>query len=50
LGICGMEVEALDEEAKGFYLKYGFVELADDKLHLYLPMKVIEQLLHLVRM
>jgi len=45
MGVCGMEVHALGEEAKRFYVKYGFVELADDKLHLYLSMKVIQQLL-----
>ena len=44
LGICGVEVNALDEQARTFYLKYGFTELADDKLHLYLPMNVIVQL------
>ena len=44
LGICGVEVRALDQQAKAFYLKYGFTELADDKLHLYLPMSVIQQL------
>ena len=44
LGICGMEVNALDDRARAFYLKYGFTELADDKLHLYLPMSLIQQL------
>ena len=44
LGICGVEVYALDDQAKAFYLKYGFTELADDKLHLYLPMTVVAQL------
>lgn len=45
LGICGVEVYALDEQAKTFYLKYGFTELTDDKLHLYLPMSVVQQLM-----
>lgn len=44
LGIYAVVVDALDEQAKRFYLKYGFRELADDRLHLYLPMKVIRQL------
>ncbi len=44
LGICGVEVYALDARAKSFYLKYGFTELADDMLHLYLPMSIIHQL------
>ena len=37
-------VDALDQQAKSFYLKYGFKELADDYLHLYLPMRTINKL------
>jgi len=44
LGIFAVEVHALDEEAKGFYLKYGFKPLQDDPFHLYLSMKTIQQL------
>ena len=44
LGVCGMEVVALDEAARGFYLKYGFVPLSDDRLYLYLPSSVIRAL------
>jgi len=44
VGIFAVVVDALDESAKSFYLKYGFNELMDDHLHLYLPMKVIERL------
>ena len=44
LGIYAVVVEAIDERARGFYLKYGFKSLLDDKLHLYLPMKVIRKL------
>ena len=44
VGIYAVVVDALDESAKSFYLKYGFGELADDHLHLYLPMKAIERL------
>jgi hypothetical protein len=43
-GLYAVVVDALDEKAKRFYLKYGFKELADDRLHLYLPMKAIKQL------
>jgi predicted GNAT family N-acyltransferase len=39
-----VEVVAIDDSAKGFYLKYGFKELLDDRLHLYLPMRTIEAL------
>ena len=44
VGIYAVVVDALDESAKSFYLKYGFDELTDDRLHLYLPMKTIERL------
>lgn len=44
VGIYAVVVDAFDESAKNFYLKYGFKELADDRLHLYLPMKAIERL------
>ena len=44
VGIYAVVVEARDESARSFYLKYGFNELTDDRLHLYLPIKVIEKL------
>ena len=44
VGIYAVVVDALDESAKSFYMKYDFKELTDDRLHLYLPMKVIEKL------
>ena len=44
LGIHAVEVIALDEAAKAFYLKYGFTPLLDVPLHLYLPMKTIRKL------
>jgi hypothetical protein len=34
-------VEAIDDEAAPFYKKYGFIELPEDKLKLFLPMKTI---------
>jgi hypothetical protein len=37
-----IECDASDQEAKRFYLKYGFVALQDDELHLYLPIATIE--------
>lgn len=39
-----VEVVAIDDSARNFYLKYGFKELVDDRLHLYLPMKTVEEL------
>ncbi len=42
-GIYAVELFALTERAKQFYLKYGFVSLKDDDKHLYLPVKTIIQ-------
>jgi GNAT superfamily N-acetyltransferase len=44
IGVYAVEVRAIDEAARQFYLRYGFTELKDDKLHLYLPMSVIKKL------
>ncbi|MEK6288361.1 MAG: GNAT family N-acetyltransferase [Acidobacteriota bacterium] len=43
-GVYAVVVDALDKQAKSFYLKYGFKELADDHLHLYLPVRTINKL------
>jgi GNAT superfamily N-acetyltransferase len=42
LGIHAVEVLAIDDEAKRFYLKYGFIPLLDNDRHLYFPVKTIE--------
>ena len=39
-----VEVHALDDGARRFYLKYGFVPLRDDRRHLFLPMQIVRQL------
>ena len=44
VGIYAVVVDALDEQTKRFYQKYGFYELSDDHLHLYIPMKAVKQL------
>ncbi len=44
IGICAVEVFAKDDDAKRFYRKYGFTELKDDRLHLYLPMRIVRKL------
>jgi GNAT superfamily N-acetyltransferase len=44
VALHAVEVEAIDDEAKRFYLKYGFIPLADNPFHLYLSMKAIRQL------
>jgi ribosomal protein S18 acetylase RimI-like enzyme len=43
LGVHAVEVEAIDDDAKRFYEKYGFVALADDGHHLYLPIETIRK-------
>ena len=44
IGIHAIEVWAKDEDAKRFYIKYGFVPLNDDPMHLYLSMKTVRKL------
>ena len=44
VGIRAVEVDALDEAARGFYLKFGFRPLLDDLRHLFLPLHEIRQL------
>ncbi|PIQ62715.1 MAG: GNAT family N-acetyltransferase [Bacteroidetes bacterium CG12_big_fil_rev_8_21_14_0_65_60_17] len=44
IGIAAVEVDAKTDDAKRFYGQYGFQELADDRLHLYLPMRTIQKL------
>jgi GNAT superfamily N-acetyltransferase len=44
LGIHAVEVHALDQQARAFYEKFGFVALPDSALHLYLPLATIEGL------
>src|SRR5262249_52576235 len=42
IGIHAIEVDALDQQAKEFYEKFGFVPLLDNAMHLYLPLATIE--------
>ncbi len=44
LGLFAVEVVALDDAARDFYLKFGFAPMHDDALHLYLPLTKIRQL------
>lgn len=43
LGLFAVEVLAIDPGARDFYIKYGFVPLTDNDLHLFLPIKTIEE-------
>jgi len=44
IAIHAVEVQAKDDESRSFYLKYGFVSMLDDPLHLYLPLKAVKKL------
>ena len=44
LGIYAVEVRALSEPVRNFYLKFGFVEMNDNRFHLYLTIKKIRKL------
>ena len=44
IGIHAVEVVAIDDTAKRFYLKYGFTQLLDDPHHLYLSIKTLKKL------
>jgi ribosomal protein S18 acetylase RimI-like enzyme len=39
VGLFAVDVLASTDRARAFYLKYGFIPLADNPLHLYLHMK-----------
>jgi GNAT superfamily N-acetyltransferase len=43
VALYAVEVVAIDDKARDFYLKYGFMPLTDDPHHLYLSMKAIHQ-------
>jgi GNAT superfamily N-acetyltransferase len=45
LGIYAVEVYALNEKARQFYLKFGLTELLDDRSHLYIPIRQIKKVL-----
>jgi predicted GNAT family N-acyltransferase len=45
IGIQSIVVDAIDEEAKSFYLKYGFVAAVDQPLRLFYPMQAARKLL-----
>ncbi|MBN1419436.1 MAG: GNAT family N-acetyltransferase [Planctomycetes bacterium] len=45
LGIHPVEVDAIDDVARSFYEKFGFVPLLDSPLHLFLPVATIRKAL-----
>ena len=44
IGIRAVEVDAINQAAKLFYERYGFLALSDDPHHLFLPMNIIRKL------
>ena len=44
VGIRAVEVDAIDDAARRFYLKFGFVPLLDGPQHLFLSMQLIRKL------
>ena len=43
VGIFAVLVDAIDDKAKEFYLKYGFIPLQDHELTLFLPLATIRK-------
>ncbi|MEM6457839.1 MAG: GNAT family N-acetyltransferase [Planctomycetota bacterium] len=44
VGMHAVEVVAINDAARKFYLKYGFTALRDDVNHLYLPIRTVKKL------
>jgi GNAT superfamily N-acetyltransferase len=44
VGVRAVEVDAIDDAARQFYLGFGFIPLLDDPNHLFLSMQVIRKL------
>jgi GNAT superfamily N-acetyltransferase len=44
VGAYAVDLWAIDDEARAFYLKYGFLPMEDNTLHLHLPMATIAAL------
>ena len=41
IGVFAVDLFSKDDDAKRFYLKYGFIPLQDDTFHLYLPIATV---------
>jgi ribosomal protein S18 acetylase RimI-like enzyme len=48
VGVYAVDVIALHDRAKNFYLKYGFVEMLDQPLHLFLPIATAREVAKIV--
>lgn len=45
LGTHAIEVDAIDDAAVAFYVRYGFMPLLDSPKHLYIPLATVEKVL-----
>jgi hypothetical protein len=41
IGVFAVDLFSKDDDAKRFYLKYGFIPMQDNLFHLYLPMATV---------
>ena len=48
VGVSAIDLFALNESARNFYLKYRFTPLSDDPLHLYMSLKKAKELATIV--
>jgi hypothetical protein len=45
VGIFAVKLDAKNESAKTFYLKYGFIPLKNDSLSLFIPLASLAKML-----
>jgi predicted GNAT family N-acyltransferase len=45
VGIFAISVDAINQQAKDFYLKYGFISLIDNPLSLFIPISTIKKVI-----
>ena len=45
IGARAVEVKAIDDQAKRWYERYGFLPFADNPMHLYLPLVTVREML-----
>ena len=48
VGVYAVDVFALHDRARSFYLKYGFVEMLDEPRHLLLPIATARQIAQII--
>jgi hypothetical protein len=43
LGVIGFFVDAKDDKAQAFYMQFGFIELPDNPMELFLPIATLRK-------